>query len=75
MKQSQARVILHTTNNVGQGQRPKERQNEAGFTEIANKKISKVRKHGSYESLLTFIDSLIMWNGILTDFGIVCFAL
>lgn len=35
MKRSQARVILHTTDNRGQGQRPEERQNEAGITESA----------------------------------------
>lgn len=35
MKWSQARVILHTTDNKGQGQRSEERQNEAGIKERA----------------------------------------
>lgn len=35
MEQSQASVILHTTDNRGRGQRPGKRQNEAGITESA----------------------------------------
>lgn len=40
-----------------------------------NNKISSVRKHEGYESLLTLIDSLRTWDGNSIDFGIARFAL